>query len=73
MKAHYGLAALTLFASQVKAAVSDPSKYVDATIGTINGGHVFAGATLPYGVVKGEFVEVKASKSDHSSFQVSPH
>ncbi|KAI1260956.1 glycoside hydrolase family 92 protein [Xylariaceae sp. FL1019] len=28
-------------------------KYVDPLIGSINGGHVFAGATLPFGMAKG--------------------
>jgi putative alpha-1,2-mannosidase len=30
----------------------DPLKYVDQLIGTNNGGNVFAGATLPYGMAK---------------------
>ncbi|KAJ7097271.1 alpha-1,2-mannosidase, putative subfamily [Mycena belliarum] len=30
----------------------DPAQYVDPLIGTLNGGHVFAGATLPWGSVK---------------------
>ena len=30
----------------------DPLKYVDPLIGTIDGGNVFAGATLPYGLAK---------------------
>ena len=30
----------------------DPLKYVDQLIGTDNGGNVFAGATLPYGMAK---------------------
>lgn len=31
---------------------SNPTKYVNQFIGTIKGGHVFAGATLPWGSVK---------------------
>lgn len=31
---------------------ADPSQFVNTFIGTKNGGHVFAGATLPYGSVK---------------------
>jgi putative alpha-1,2-mannosidase len=34
------------------AVISDPSSYVNPFIGTINGGHVFPGATLPHGMVK---------------------
>ncbi|KAJ7066143.1 alpha-1,2-mannosidase, putative subfamily [Mycena amicta] len=34
------------------AAQSDPAQFVNAFIGTSNGGHVFAGATLPWGSVK---------------------
>lgn len=30
----------------------DPFQYVDPLIGTINGGHVFPGATLPFGMAK---------------------
>ncbi|KAF7308199.1 Alpha-1-2-mannosidase family protein [Mycena chlorophos] len=33
-------------------AAADPAQYVNAFIGTLNGGHVFAGATLPWGSVK---------------------
>ncbi|KAF8525819.1 alpha-1,2-mannosidase, putative subfamily [Hysterangium stoloniferum] len=40
----------------VRAAVigagADPAQHVNTFIGTTNGGHVFAGATLPYGSVK---------------------
>ncbi len=32
--------------------VQDPARYVDSFIGTINGGHVFAGASRPHGSVK---------------------
>ena len=31
---------------------SDILQYVDPLIGTANGGHVFAGATLPFGMAK---------------------
>jgi putative alpha-1,2-mannosidase len=31
---------------------ADPAQFVNPFIGTKNGGHVFAGATLPYGSVK---------------------
>ncbi|KAJ7097269.1 alpha-1,2-mannosidase, putative subfamily, partial [Mycena belliarum] len=34
------------------AAQPDPAQFVNAFIGTKNGGHVFAGATLPWGSVK---------------------
>lgn len=30
----------------------DSLQYVDPLIGTINGGHVFPGATLPFGMAK---------------------
>ncbi|KAA1467436.1 alpha-1,2-mannosidase, putative subfamily [Dentipellis sp. KUC8613] len=33
-------------------AADDPAQYVSQLIGTVNGGHVFAGATLPFGSVK---------------------
>ncbi|KIJ52538.1 glycoside hydrolase family 92 protein [Sphaerobolus stellatus SS14] len=33
-------------------ASADPAQFVNHFIGTANGGHVFAGATLPYGSVK---------------------
>ncbi|CAK5267312.1 unnamed protein product [Mycena citricolor] len=33
-------------------AQADPAQFVDTLIGTSNGGHVFAGATLPWGSVK---------------------
>ncbi|KAA1467905.1 alpha-1,2-mannosidase, putative subfamily [Dentipellis sp. KUC8613] len=33
-------------------AAADPAQYVNQLIGTANGGHVFAGATLPFGSVK---------------------
>ncbi|KAJ7181028.1 alpha-1,2-mannosidase, putative subfamily [Mycena filopes] len=34
------------------AAAQDPAQFVNAFIGTKNGGHVFSGATLPWGSVK---------------------
>lgn len=37
---------------QQKTAADDVLSYVDPLIGTINGGNVFAGATLPYGLAK---------------------
>jgi putative alpha-1,2-mannosidase len=45
---------LTAFAIGVVYAATDtdPAQHVNAFIGTKNGGHVFAGATLPYGSVK---------------------
>lgn len=43
-------------AASIQPALAAPSKngydYVDPLIGTINGGHVFAGATLPFGMAK---------------------
>jgi putative alpha-1,2-mannosidase len=36
----------------VPVAAQDPAKFVNPFIGTINGGHVFSGATLPWGSVK---------------------
>ncbi|KAJ6546997.1 glycosyl hydrolase family 92-domain-containing protein [Mycena capillaripes] len=36
----------------VSVAAQDPAQFVNAFIGTSNGGHVFAGATLPWGSVK---------------------
>jgi hypothetical protein len=32
---------------------SDPLRWVDPLIGSRDGGNVFAGATLPYGMAKG--------------------
>ena len=44
---------LVAFISAVSAASNaDPAQHVNPFIGTMNGGHVFAGATLPYGSVK---------------------
>ncbi|GJJ13714.1 hypothetical protein Clacol_007970 [Clathrus columnatus] len=51
----------TLFSALVSLSVTyaasigagdDPAQFVNTFIGTSNGGHVFAGATLPYGSVK---------------------
>ncbi|KAJ7656500.1 alpha-1,2-mannosidase, putative subfamily [Mycena polygramma] len=36
----------------VSTAAQDPSQFVNPFIGTTNGGHVFSGATLPWGSVK---------------------
>ncbi|KAJ7742828.1 alpha-1,2-mannosidase, putative subfamily, partial [Mycena metata] len=36
----------------VSVAAQDPAQFVNAFIGTKNGGHVFSGATLPWGSVK---------------------
>lgn len=44
------LAAFAIGISAVEGA--DPAQFVNTFIGTKNGGHVFAGATLPYGSVK---------------------
>lgn len=33
-------------------AAQDPAQFVNPLIGTINGGHAFPGATLPWGSVK---------------------
>ncbi|KAJ7138850.1 alpha-1,2-mannosidase, putative subfamily [Mycena filopes] len=45
---------LLVFASLVATslATEDPAQFVDPFIGTTNGGHVFPGATLPWGSVK---------------------
>ena len=47
---------LALYSSLVHAvsigASADPAQHVNQFTGTANGGHVFAGATLPYGSVK---------------------
>ncbi|KAJ7210446.1 alpha-1,2-mannosidase, putative subfamily [Mycena pura] len=44
--------ALSAAAVVLAAAQSDPAQFVNAFIGTKNGGHVFPGATLPWGSVK---------------------
>lgn len=38
----------------IKRAPEDVLEWVDPLIGSRNGGNVFAGATLPYGMAKGE-------------------
>ncbi|KAI0124094.1 family 92 glycosyl hydrolase [Xylariales sp. AK1849] len=43
---------LTSFFGRSSGQKSDILDYIDPLIGTINGGHVFAGATLPYGMAK---------------------
>lgn len=51
------LLAATLLAAATQAldaAHDDPARYVDTFIGTLKGGHVFAGASRPFGSVKGE-------------------
>ena len=46
-------AVFTLLSSQVSGqSGSDILGFVDPLIGTANGGHVFAGATLPFGMAK---------------------
>lgn len=45
-------AALIAVIPVVKAQEKTPYDYVDPLIGTINGGHVFPGATLPFGMAK---------------------
>ena len=42
---------LSAFSSIANAAYN-PLDYVDPLIGTVNGGHVFPGATLPFGMAK---------------------
>lgn len=44
----------------------DPLQYVDQLIGSSNGGNVFAGATLPYGMAKA--VADTISRSNHGGF-----
>lgn len=46
------LSALLLWPVACLATQNDPLAYVNPLIGTINGGNVFAGATLPYGLAK---------------------
>jgi putative alpha-1,2-mannosidase len=45
---------LAAYLSQIVLAQSDSSifQYIDPLIGTANGGHAFAGATLPFGMAK---------------------
>lgn len=48
---------VTLSAARLQARQSegpDVLKWVDPLIGSQNGGNVFAGATLPYGMAKGK-------------------
>jgi hypothetical protein len=51
------LAALLTGAIAKKTAGFDPLRWVDPLIGSRDGGNVFAGATLPYGMVKGRLSE----------------
>lgn len=46
------LAALWLAPESLAQSGSDILQYIDPLIGTANGGHVFAGATLPFGMAK---------------------
>ena len=46
------LICLVTFAGAQNASSQDPLKYVDQLIGSNNGGNVFAGASLPYGMAK---------------------
>ncbi|EEP78735.1 conserved hypothetical protein [Uncinocarpus reesii 1704] len=41
-----------LYAATARSLDFDPIGYVDQLIGSVNGGHVFAGATRPYGMAK---------------------
>lgn len=43
---------IALSAAVASAAAQDPAQFVNPFIGTKNGGHVFSGATLPWGSVK---------------------
>ena len=43
---------LILLAQLASAQITDPLQYVDQLIGSSNGGNVFSGATLPYGMAK---------------------
>ncbi|KAK5117370.1 hypothetical protein LTR62_005988 [Meristemomyces frigidus] len=43
---------IALLAQVGSAQVTDPLQYVDQLIGSANGGNVFSGATLPYGMAK---------------------
>ena len=47
-----GLLLLTLITFGQAQSGSNILRYVDPLIGTANGGHVFAGATLPFGMAK---------------------
>ncbi|KZT52739.1 glycoside hydrolase family 92 protein [Calocera cornea HHB12733] len=57
---------LPLTAALVIRADPDPARFVDPFIGTTNGGHVFAGSTLPYAGVKA--VADCASGEDQGGF-----
>lgn len=48
------LAALLVALPLASATIIDPAQYVDNFIGSRNGGHVFVGASKPFGSVKGE-------------------
>ncbi|KUI53541.1 hypothetical protein VP1G_00935 [Cytospora mali] len=50
---HIGLTVLTFtFQARAQNTTFDPLAFVDPLIGTTNGGNVFAGASLPYGLAK---------------------
>ncbi|KAJ7610619.1 hypothetical protein DFH06DRAFT_1148016 [Mycena polygramma] len=58
MKTYHSLLLLHLFLARAQAptdahadAHADPARWVNPFIGTSNGGHAFAGATLPWGSV----------------------
>jgi hypothetical protein len=55
------LAATVQYADAVKRAPEDVLGWVDPLIGSRSGGNVFAGATLPYGMAKGELFQVIGS------------
>lgn len=46
------LVSLLLASQSLAQSGSDILRFVDPLIGTANGGHVFAGATLPFGMAK---------------------
>ncbi|KAJ7274823.1 glycosyl hydrolase family 92-domain-containing protein [Mycena rebaudengoi] len=52
MKTGFRLVGVLATATICSAAVSDPLKYVNLFVGTLNGGNVFPGATIPHGMVK---------------------
>jgi putative alpha-1,2-mannosidase len=51
MKAKH-IAALSAVILLIPASAQDPAQFVNPFIGTKSGGHVFPGATLPWGSVK---------------------
>ena len=52
LTATFALAAVLTLAAQTQPAfVADPAAYVDTRIGTANGGNVFPGAVLPFGML----------------------